>query len=257
MAGMIEGIFGIMPSDVRAAELQQQQEQAQALIKTGQASPFAATFGTAFGAGLSKGLLSRLGLETPEMEKAKANQEQAQMFVEEYKAADTPEKLEEVKLKLMARGAPESTINMIDRRIETVIDRNKPVAPAPVTKQQIERYTNTISKAAERFGIDIGDLPDDDKNAFYNYVMGKTNAYKASIATANKRGAGLEEPLTDDILNDVVAETFRDRLLQEKDKKFTFGLAKDTTFDMPYRQPPPMIDKRSNEIYNLTLQEQE
>ena len=97
MAGMIEGIFGVMPSDVRLAELEKQQKMSAELVKRG-SSPFAATFGTAFGGELAKGLMSRLGLETPAMSIAKSNQQEAQQFVYDYRNAKTPEQLEELKI---------------------------------------------------------------------------------------------------------------------------------------------------------------
>lgn len=67
---MIKSIFGLTTEDVREQQLKQQQAAAQQFAKQTGANQGVASFGTALGAGLGRGLMSRLGFEDPAMAKA-------------------------------------------------------------------------------------------------------------------------------------------------------------------------------------------
>lgn len=67
---MIKSIFGLTTEDVREQQLKQQQAAAQQFAKQTGANQGVASFGTAIGAGLGRGLMSRLGFEDPAMAKA-------------------------------------------------------------------------------------------------------------------------------------------------------------------------------------------
>jgi len=67
---MIKSIFGLTTEDVREQQLKQQQAAAQQFAKQTGANQGVASIGTAIGAGLGRGLMSRLGFEDPEMVKA-------------------------------------------------------------------------------------------------------------------------------------------------------------------------------------------
>ena len=67
---MIKSIFGLTTEDVRKQQLKQQQAAAQQFAKQTGANQGVASIGTAIGAGLGRGLMSRLGFEDPEMVKA-------------------------------------------------------------------------------------------------------------------------------------------------------------------------------------------
>lgn len=257
MAGMIEGIFGIMPSDVRAAEIQDQQKAAAELVKKGQASPFAASFGTAFGASLGQGLLSRLGLETPEMAKAKANQQEAQAFVNEYSAADTADKMDVLVSKLIAKDAPLSAINAIQSRADKLREQETPIAPEEVTKSKIDLYTDTMAKAAEELGgIDLTDLPEEDLQSYYRYVMGRVFQQEARIKTANKQGAKQEQPLRDDVIRGIIQSDARSGILSSKDKFFGL-LGQEAEFNSPAISQTMFLNTQDNQIYKVQKQEQQ
>lgn len=70
MAGMIKSIFGLTTEDVRKQQAEQQQKIAQEFARQTNANQGVASIGTAIGAGLGRGLMSRLGFEDPEMAKA-------------------------------------------------------------------------------------------------------------------------------------------------------------------------------------------
>ena len=89
MAGMIKSIFGLTTEDVREQQRQQQQKLATQLIQQG-TSPFAASFGTAFGGELGRGLMSRLGIQDPAMAKAQSV-EARQTALNEQLAALSPD----------------------------------------------------------------------------------------------------------------------------------------------------------------------
>ena len=74
MAGMIKSIFGLTTYDVRKQQEEQRRRIAAQLQQQG-TSPFVAEFGTALGQSLGQGLMSKLGMEDPEMARARANEE--------------------------------------------------------------------------------------------------------------------------------------------------------------------------------------
>lgn len=86
---MIKSIFGLTTEDVREQQRQQQQKLATQLIQQG-TSPFAASFGTAFGGELGRGLMSRLGIQDPAMAKAQSV-EARQTALNEQLAALSPD----------------------------------------------------------------------------------------------------------------------------------------------------------------------
>ena len=67
---MIKSIFGLTTEDVREQQLEQQQKIAQEFARQTNANQGVASIGTAIGAGLGRGLMSRLGFEDPAMAKA-------------------------------------------------------------------------------------------------------------------------------------------------------------------------------------------
>ena len=69
MADIVSSLFGLDPNEIVA--LRQKEDQANALrYGQGQRNPGAATTGYGFGAGLSRGLMSGLGIQDPALEKA-------------------------------------------------------------------------------------------------------------------------------------------------------------------------------------------
>lgn len=77
---MIRSIFGLTTEDVRGQQLKQQQAIAQQFAKQTGANQAVASIGTAIGAGLGRGLMSRLGFEDPAMEEARLNEERMEQF---------------------------------------------------------------------------------------------------------------------------------------------------------------------------------
>lgn len=109
MAGMVRSIFGLTTEDVRQKQLEQQQEMAAQLQREQGTSPFAATFGTAFGSAIGRGLLSKLGYEDPEMAKAK-KAEAAQAALDQELAKyepDDPARYYVIGQALIEAGQPE------------------------------------------------------------------------------------------------------------------------------------------------------
>lgn len=267
MAGMIEGIFGVMPSDVRLAELERQQDMSAELVKRG-SSPFAATFGTAFGGELAKGLMSRLGLETPAMSIAKSNQQEAQQFVYDYRNAKTPEQLEELKISLIAKNAPESTVNAIDRRIDKIRELSKPVQAKDVSKQDIDIYAPTIDKAATNFNVDIGEFEGSDQGAYYASVMNRVNQNAALIQTQINQGARDQQgrpvmmPTKENMVTAIVQNDIRNGVLSEKNENIlgfipSFGASTKTEYNPAQVQGGTFLNRETGEIYDLRRQNQE
>jgi len=88
MAGMIKSIFGLTTEDVREQQLKQQQAAAQQFAKQTGANQGVASFGTALGAGLGRGLMSRLGFEDPAMAKAEEVEARQTALNEQLAALD-------------------------------------------------------------------------------------------------------------------------------------------------------------------------
>jgi hypothetical protein len=88
MAGMIKSIFGLTTEDVREQQLKQQQAAAQQFAKQTGANMGVASFGTALGAGLGRGLMSRLGFEDPAMAKAQEAEARQTALNEQLAALD-------------------------------------------------------------------------------------------------------------------------------------------------------------------------
>lgn len=258
MAGMIRDIVGILPSEVRAAELAENQKAIDAAVAKER------TFGGAFGAGLGtslaqslgEGLMSRLGLETPEMAKAKANKEQGDMIVEAYRSAKTPEQMEDLIAGLMAIGAPLSVLNSLQSRADKLRSEQTPVTPDNVTDAQLKLYSDTMAKAAEELGgIDLTDLSTEDLQAYYRYVMGRVNQQKAKIETANKQGAKIDMPLTDDVIRGIIENDARVGILSSKDKFFGL-LGQQAEFNMPRMKSFTMLDPQTGEVIEINRQGQ-
>jgi hypothetical protein len=123
MAGMVRSIFGLTTEEVRQKQLEQQQEMAAQLQREQGTSPFAATFGTAFGSAIGRGLLSKLGYEDPEMAKAK-EVEAAQTALDDQLAGleqDDPKRLYLIGQALIEAGKPEEATRYfaLARQFET------------------------------------------------------------------------------------------------------------------------------------------
>jgi hypothetical protein len=88
MAGMIKSIFGLTTEDVREQQLKQQQAAAQQFAQQTGANQGVASFGTALGAGLGRGLMSRLGFEDPAMAKAQEVEARQTALNEQLAALD-------------------------------------------------------------------------------------------------------------------------------------------------------------------------
>ena len=88
MAGMIRSIFGLTTEDVREQQLNQQQAAAQQFAKQTGANQGVASIGTAIGAGLGRGLMSRLGFEDPAMAKAEEAEARQTALNEQLAALD-------------------------------------------------------------------------------------------------------------------------------------------------------------------------
>ena len=89
MAGMIKSIFGLTPAQQQEEYLKQQRALAAQLTRQG-TNPAVAQFGTGLGAGLARGLLSRMGIEDPAMVKAQ-EAEARQLALNEQLAELEPE----------------------------------------------------------------------------------------------------------------------------------------------------------------------
>ena len=90
MAGMIKGIFGLLPAGVRAEQEKEQKDLAALMVRRDNTNPAVAKFGADFGAELGRGLLSRFGIEDPKMAEA-MNAEQQQTELNEKIAALDPD----------------------------------------------------------------------------------------------------------------------------------------------------------------------
>jgi hypothetical protein len=88
MAGMIKSIFGLTTEDVREQQLKQQQAAAQQFAQQTGANQGVASFGTAVGAGLGRGLMSGLGFEDPAMVKAQEVEARQTALNEQLAALD-------------------------------------------------------------------------------------------------------------------------------------------------------------------------
>lgn len=88
MAGMIKSIFGLTTEDVREQQLKQQQAAAQQFAQQTGANQGVASFGTAVGAGLGRGLMSGLGFEDPAMAKAQEVEARQTALNEQLAALD-------------------------------------------------------------------------------------------------------------------------------------------------------------------------
>ena len=256
MAGMIEEIFGLMPSSLRLKELEELQEQAQALIKTGRVSPFAATFGLNFANQAAKGLLSRLGLETPEMTKAKANKEQADMFMQDLVAADTADRMDTLINKLVAQGASISVINSMQARADKLREQEKPIEPEKLSKQQVEFYQPMIVKAADELAnIDLEKMESNDMQSYYRSVVERVNDVKAKIKTENKQGAKQEYPSNESIIRTIVKTDYARGVTSSEDKYF--GLSSETKYnsDLLNRTDGLFYDPENNKVIKITEEE--
>ena len=90
MAGMIKGIFGLLPAGVRAEQGKEQKDLAALMVRRDNTNPAVAKFGADFGAELGRGLLSRFGIEDPKMAEA-MNAEQQETELNEKIAALDPD----------------------------------------------------------------------------------------------------------------------------------------------------------------------
>ena len=148
MAGMVRSIFGLTTEEVRQKQLEQQQEMAAQLQREQGTSPFAATFGTAFGSAIGRGLLSKLGYQDPEMAKAE-EVEAAQAALNEQLSTlepDDPKRLYLIGQALIEAGKPEEATRYfaLAKQFETGEEE------LDLKRQQME--DTEIGRAANLFG---------------------------------------------------------------------------------------------------------
>jgi hypothetical protein len=136
MAGLLEGIFGIKPSDVRKAEREAELARTQAAIAAAQTpmEKFGAGFGSKVGQALSKGLLARLGVESPAMEIAKANEQQAAAFANDLSLARTDAQFDAIMANLIAADAPTDAL----RYVESIREKRIPQPTMPKETSQAD-----------------------------------------------------------------------------------------------------------------------
>lgn len=85
---MIRNIFGMTTADVRKQQDEQLQRLSEEISRTQGTNPLVASVGTGIGAGLAKGLMSRLGFEDPAMEEARLNEERMEQLKGQLSQAD-------------------------------------------------------------------------------------------------------------------------------------------------------------------------
>lgn len=191
MAGMIEEIFGVQPRAVRLAERAEQQKEIDANIaeQTSVLGKLGAGIGTGLGQGLTEGLRERLGIKTDAERIAESNKAEAQQLVQAMSQATNPADFEKIKLALIARGADPKYVTMFETMRKDALERQKPVIPEQVSKQDIDNASNLISSTLEELGFDSGDFVGNyDSDAYNVDVMQRVNQEKAKLLTSQKQG---------------------------------------------------------------------
>ena len=146
---MIRSIFGLTTEDVRKQQQELQQSMAQQYATQTNANPGVASFGTAIGAGLGRGLMSRLGFEDPEMAKAQ-DVEARQAALDKQLAAlepDDPRRQWLLAEALSNAGNIPSSIAAADaaRQMETAValreaEQSRAIAAEAAKQEQIRQF---------------------------------------------------------------------------------------------------------------------
>ena len=217
MAGMIEEIFGVQPRDVRLAERAEQQKEIDANIaeQTSALGKLGAGIGTGLGQGLTEGLRERLGIKTDAERIAESNKAEAQQLVQAMSQATKPADFEAIKLALIARGADPKYVTMFETMRKDALERQKPVIPQQVSKQDVDNAGNIINKTFEDMGLPVDEFSGTyDKNSYYVDLMQRVNQEKAKILTSQKQGNQTPLPTDSQLLsllvkNDVLKGVIR------------------------------------------------
>ena len=188
---MIEEIFGVQPRAVRLAQRAEQQKEIDANIaeQTSALGKIGAGIGTGLGQGLTEGLRERLGIKTDAERIAESNKAEAQQLVQAMSQATNPADFETIKLALIARGADPKYVTMFETMRKDALERQKPVIPQQVSKQDIDNAGNVIDKTFEDMGLPVADFTGtNDKDSYYVDLMQRVNQEKAKILTSQKQG---------------------------------------------------------------------
>jgi len=191
MAGMIEEIFGVQPRAVRLAQRAEQQKEIDANIaeQTSALGKLGAGIGTGLGQGLTEGLRERLGIKTDAERIAESNKADAQQLVQAMSQATNPADFEKIKLALIARGADPKYVTMFETMRKDALEKQKPVVPQQVSKQDIDNAGNIINKTFEELNLPVDDFSGTyDKNSYYVDIMERVNQEKAKILSSQKQG---------------------------------------------------------------------
>ena len=137
MAGMIKSIFGLTTEDVREQQLKQQQTAAQQYAQQTNANQGVASFGTAVGAGLGRGLMSGLGFEDPDMAKAQEVEARQTALNEQLAALDPNDPRRQY---------------LLAEALSSMGDTQASLA-AYASGRQMEQYQSQLAEQDRQFGL--------------------------------------------------------------------------------------------------------
>lgn len=186
MAGMIKSIFGLTTEDVREQQLKQQQAAAQQFAQQTGANQGVASFGTALGAGLGRGLMSRLGFEDPAMAKAQEVEARQTALNEQLAALDPNDPRRQYLLAeaLSSMGDTEGSL------------------AAYASGRQMEQYKSQLAEQDRMFTLRKGEQEGVAKRARANvmaeFLKASFSPEEAAIKTAQAFGDEVPEKTTDD-----------------------------------------------------------
>jgi len=205
MAGMIKSIFGLTTEDVRKQQAEQQQKIAQEFARQTNANQGVASIGTAIGAGLGRGLMSRLGFEDPEMVKAEEVEARQTALNEQLAALDPNDPRRQY---------------LLAEALSSMGDTQGSLA-AYASGRQMEQYQSQLAEQDRQFGLRKDEQEAVAKRARANvmteFLKASFSAEEAARLTAQAFGDEVPEKATDNEIKEGATKVVLGKTLVFKD----------------------------------------
>lgn len=231
MAGMIRGIFGIMPEDVRAQRDAADKALADANVARYDtaAEKFGAGFGSSFGSALSRGMLESMGIESPEEAKARKNAEMATQLSVDIRNASSREDFETIINNVVNLGGDTATLSQLRAMKNERFPKVEAAEIKNVTEAQMEARAPVMASILAENGFESANS-DFSGSGYQQYFNAKVNQTQARQKTEAKRNPNFEMMDENTIIRNQIQQDINSGKISKGNDWLDFG-AKEPEFN--------------------------